>query len=164
MYVEIAEKQHYDQTNISLQGDFMTRLKAYGVGFSSYPLETPRGRGDCSVLRETPLVFKRERFPVLWCVLIRALWLCEYVYKMLTTVSLSVTSDPMTSESSRDTVPVSSFRLLVERDPDPVTRSTAHPKSCPPTQICHSFAFSCPLSFNLMHFCYSLKWVYIVLL
>lgn len=85
---------------------------------SSYPLETPGGR---CVLRATPLVFERERFPVLWCVLIRALRRCEYVYKMLSTVSLSVTSDPVTSQSSRDTVPVSSFRMHVESDPGPVT-------------------------------------------
>lgn len=117
----------------------MTRLKAYGAGFSSNLLETPAG---CCVLRATPLVFERERFPVLWCVLIRALRRCEHVYKMLTTVSLSVTSDPVTSQSSRDTVPVSSFRLHVESDPGPVTRSTAQPKAvCQPKSaihLCHS--------------------------
>lgn len=96
------------------------------VGLSSYLLETLRG---CRMLRATPFVFERERFPVLWCVLIRALWLCEYVYKMLTTVSLSVTSDPVTSQSSRDSVPVSSFRLYVESGPDPVNWSTAQPQS-----------------------------------
>ncbi len=113
----------------------LTCLKAHGVGFSSCPLESPRVR---CMLRATPLVFERERFPVLRCVLIRALWRCEYVYKMLTTVSLSMTSDPVTSQSSRDTVPVSSFRLHVESDPDPVTRSTAQPKAvCQPKSALH---------------------------
>lgn len=105
----------------------------------------------CCMLRATLLVFERRRFPVLWCVLIRAPWLCEYVYKMLTTVSLSVTSDPRTS--TRDTVPVSSCRLHVESGPDPVTRRTAQPNVVcqpkPTSHLPHSWR-PCPLSFNLL--------------
>ena len=106
-------------------------------------------------MRATPLVFKRERFPVLRCVLIRALRRCEYVYKMLTTVSLSVTSDPVTSRSSGDTVPVSSFRLHVESGPDPVTLQTAQPKAaCQPKSASQSmsivFLFDCNFVLTLM--------------
>lgn len=154
VYVAIAEEQLHDQNNILLQSvyNFLTCLKAHGVGFSSCPLEAPRVR---CVLRATPLVFERKRFPVLQRVLIRALWRCEYVYKMLTTVSLSMTSDPVTRQSSRETVPVSSFRLHVESDPDPVTRSTAQPKAvCQPKSAIHLPHSWCPclLSFNLMQF------------
>lgn len=73
------------------------------------------------MLRATPLVFGKGRFPVLWYVLIRALRRCDYVYKMLTIVSLSVPSDPVTSQSTKDTLPVSSTRLAVESDPGSVT-------------------------------------------
>lgn len=112
----------------------MTRLifcyRHVCCSFPSYPSDAP---GSLCALRAIPLVFERERFPVLWFVLIRALRRREYVYKMLTTVSLSVTSDPVTSRSSTDTVPVSSFRLHVESDPGPVNRSTTRPKAvCQP--------------------------------
>lgn len=134
----------------------MTRLTAYVVGFSSYPLEIPVG---CCVLRVTPLVFERGRFPVLWCVLIRALRPCEYVYKMLTTVSPSVPSDPATSQSTKDTVPVSSFRLHVESDPGSVTQSTAQRKAVCPTK-------SAPLLISMsifFQFSYVLGWLCFIL-
>lgn len=70
VFVAIAE----DKVNyVLLQSvhNVMTRLKVYGLGsFLSIPLETP---GAGRALRATPLVFERERFPVLRCVLIRAL-------------------------------------------------------------------------------------------
>lgn len=134
----------------------MTRLTAYVVGFSSYPLEIPPG---CCVLRATPLVFERGRFPVLWCVLIRALRRCEYVYKMLTTVSLSVPSDPVTSQSTKDTVPVFSFRLHVESDPVSVTQSTAQRKA-----VCRTKSAPLLISMSIFFkFFYVLRWLCFVL-
>lgn len=127
-------------------GDHLKDWRTCAVCMSSYPLESP---GGCRVLRATPLVFERERFPVLCCVLIRALRLCGYVYKMLSAVSLSVTSDPVTSQSSGDSVPVSSFRLCcgVWSWP-PWTGNTA------PAWICQSYAqqliSTSTVFFNLM--------------
>lgn len=134
----------------------MTRLifcyRHVCCSFPSYPSDAP---GSLCALRAIPLVFERERFPVLWFVLIRALRRCEYVYKMLTTVSLSVTSDPVTSRSSTDTVPVSSFRLHVESDPGPVNRSTTRPKAvCQPKSTNHVGVHS------HRNFFYLRKWVF----
>lgn len=101
------------------------------------------------------LVFKRGRLPVLWRVLIRALGRCEYVYKMLTTVNLAGPSDPVTSQSTKDTVPVSSFRFRVKSDPGSVTQSTAQrkavcrPKSAPLLDI-HSHFLSSFFFFYLL--------------
>lgn len=68
---------------------------------------------------------------------------------MLTTVSLSMTSDPVTSRSNRDTVPVSSFRLHVESGPDPVTLHTAQPKAvCQPKSASQFMSMSIVFLFN----------------
>lgn len=126
-------------------------------GFSSNPLEIPEG---CCVLRATCLVFERGRFPVLWGVLIRGLLQREYVYKMLSAVSLSVPPDPVTSQSTKDTVSsVSSSRLHAESDPGSVTRSTAqHGAACPT-----KFAALLISASTVFRFCYLLKWLCFVL-
>lgn len=126
-------------------------------GFSSNPLEIPEG---CCALRATSLVFERGRFPVLWGVLIRGLLQHEYVYKMLTTVSLSVPSDPVTSQSTKDAVSsVSSSRLHVESDPGSVTQNTAHHGAACPTK----FAMLLISTSIFFQFCYLLKWLHFVL-
>lgn len=68
----IVTKQHSVTKHRQKNGDWEKNLQnfAHCVGLSLDLLGTPRG---CSMLRVTPLVFKRERFPVLWWVLIRAL-------------------------------------------------------------------------------------------
>lgn len=100
------------------------------MGWNS--LEMLRGLG---MLRATPLVFGKGRFPVLWHVLIRALQRYDYVYKMLTIVSLSIPSHPVTSQSTKDTLPVSSTRLTTDSDPGSVTPEHSSTSSCLPTQI-----------------------------
>lgn len=112
---------------------YVTNLLAVGL-FVLLPAGNPLRVAGCCV---RALVLRRGRLPVLWRVLIRPLRRCEYVYKMLTTVNLAVPSDPVTSQSTKDTVPVSSFRFHAESDPGSVTQSAARrkavcrPKSAP---------------------------------
>lgn len=125
-------------------------------GFSSNPLEIPEG--CCWYCVRHLLFFERGRFPVLWGVLIRGLLQREFVYKMLTTVSLSVPSDPVTSQSTKDTVSsVSSSRL--HADPGSVTQSTAqHGAACPAKFTALLISAS-----TFLWFCYLLKWLCFVL-
>lgn len=75
------------------------------------------------------LLFWRDKDFLFFACFDEALWWCEYVYKMLTTVSLTLTSDPVTSQSSKDTFPISFFRLRVQYGPDSGTLSAAEPKA-----------------------------------
>lgn len=148
----MAEEQLHGRNGILLQSvyNFMTRLKAHGVGFSTYTLETP---WVCCMLRATPLASLRGKVSCSLVCFDKGSVTSQCVYKMLTTVSLSMTPDPVTSQSSGDTVPVSSVRLHVESHPDLVTGSTAQPKAiCQPESAIHLPPSGCPLYFNLMQF------------
>lgn len=117
----------------------------------------------CVTLCVTPC-FGRGEVSCSLCVLIRALWWCEYVYKMLTTVSIF---DLVTSQSSKYTVPISFFKLHVESGPDSRTWSGAQPKADCQSKlpfIFHSLGL-CPLYFHMLYcfFCFLLKRVLFVI-